>query len=286
MGDLTDLQASQSIKLAGVDPSTGLENYWAFVDQYGSQVAFLKNSSGVEIATQNNGTANQQLLGTLTPDTTTATVALNALNAAITVATAGLTGVGFQILAGTLIGTIIPEFSIDGGTTWFPASFYDNAQSSLLPNVIFSVNNTTKMLTVITLGGTSHVRVRVSAYTSGTANALMRVSHGVNITITPAGATGGAAAYGTVTNTFVTIPNNTATLILAANPSRKYAYISNNSGSGLSIQFGSPTGLTATTGLTVGAKTYYELKGDNLFTGNVYGFSTSGIIISLAEGTP
>lgn len=38
MGDLTDIQAAQSVKIAGADPSTGAESFWAQVNSDGSVV--------------------------------------------------------------------------------------------------------------------------------------------------------------------------------------------------------------------------------------------------------
>jgi hypothetical protein len=94
------------------------------------------------------------------------------------------------------------------------------------------------------------------------------------------------SAFTTVTNSYVSLPNNTATLILASNSTRKYAYISNNSGQTLNIQFGSSTGIGSNTGLIIDSKSFYELKGDNLFTGNLFGYSSGNITISVTEGTP
>jgi len=256
VSDLADVQAAQTVKIAGANPSTGIEDNFAEVDSSGRLSAY-------------------------TPDTTSASTALAALNATVSIATTGLASVGFQILAGTLIGTLTPECSIDGGTTWTTASFYDPVNSTVSNSVVFGSSNTTKILTVLPVGGSSNVRIRVSAYTSGTANAVLRASQ-----VTGAAGAVTAAAFGTVTNNFVSISGNTPTLILAANSNRKYAYISNGSGSVVNIQFGSNTGLSTTTGLIIPAKEKFEIKGDNLFTGNIYAYCAGNITISVTEGTP
>lgn len=103
----------------------------------------------------------------------TATGALGALNAAVTLTTAGLKTVGFQLAAGTLIGTIVPEVSFDGGTTW-NATFFD--QNNKVSSIVFASANTAQAGTLVGEGGSGQVRVRVSAFTSGTANITLRAS--------------------------------------------------------------------------------------------------------------
>jgi hypothetical protein len=97
-------------------------------------------------------------------------------------------------------------------------------------------------------------------------------------------------AFGTVTNASVVLAANTATLLLAANANRRYAYISNPTTKILYIQFGSSTGLSTTQGLVLGEQAgvnvIFEIKGDNLYAGAIYGYSGSAITVSVTEGTP
>lgn len=248
--------------------------------------AQVQDNSGNGITSDNPGTANNQRLHVTTPDTTTATSTFNALNTNVVIATSGLTSVGFQINAGTLAATFTPYVSIDGGTTYTAANFYDSFGGDILSSVTVTNPNVYKIYTVITLGGTSHVKVQVTSYTSGSATALLRASLTSTISITPSGAGGGAAAFNTVATTTPTVPGNTATLIIAANPARKYLMISNPSGSLAYIAFGSTTGLTTSSGIPIVAKSFYELKGDNLYTGAIYAISASSITWFLTEGTP
>lgn len=243
----------------------------------------LRNSSGVEITSVSNGVAGDQLLTIQTPDTTTSTTALGALNASVSITMAGLSSCGFQILAGTLIGTVVPECSLDGGATWVSCSFYNTANSSVTTSLVFGSSNTLQVLSVLPIGGASNVRVRVSAYTSGTANSILRASM-----VTAAAGAVTAAAFGNVVNTYVSLTANTTTQLLTANTNRKYAYISNNSGGTIAIQFGSATGLTsAARGLVIPNSNFYELKGDNLYTGAVFAYTNaSGLVIAVTEGTP
>lgn len=280
MSDLTEQQSAIATKITGAD-AAGAETNYVKADSHGTLQAGLYAATGAAITSANNGNANNQLLHTQTPDTTTTSTALGALNAEVQVAMAGLASVGFQLNAGTLVGTLVPECSIDGGSTWVACTFFDPINSSVTSSLVFGSSNTLKVLSVLPIGGSSHVKIRVSAYTSGTANALMRAS-----LVTGAAGAITAAAFGTVSNTFPTLTPNTATLILAANPNRKYAYIANSTGTACNIQFGSGTGLSTTTGLQIPAKDFHELKGDNLYTGNIYAFASSGISLSVTEGTP
>lgn len=106
----------------------------------------------------------------------TATGALGALNAAVQVTTAGLASVGFQLAAGTLIGTIIPEVSFDGGTTWIATYLSDPATGIKASSVVFGSSNTATAREIVGVDGTGLTRIRVSAYTSGTANITLRAS--------------------------------------------------------------------------------------------------------------
>ncbi len=105
----------------------------------------------------------------------TATGALGALNASVQITLAGHTSVGFQLAAGTLIGTIVAEMSFDGGTTW-NTTYFDETAGNKVSSVVFSSANTALGSTMIGVGGAGLARVRVSAYTSGTANVTIRAS--------------------------------------------------------------------------------------------------------------
>jgi hypothetical protein len=106
----------------------------------------------------------------------TATGALGALNATVSVTTAGLSSIGMQLAAGTLIGTIIPETSFDGGTTW-NATYFDAVNTgNIVSSFVFASSNTATAATIVGAGGSGMTRVRVSAYTSGTANITLRAS--------------------------------------------------------------------------------------------------------------
>lgn len=224
---------------------------------------------------------SNRLIHSQTPDNHSATTTLNALNSTVSLILSGLSSIGFQLNAGTLIGTLQAQASVDGGTNWTNVPFYDPSNSAILPNLIFTSNNPLKIVSIVPIGGSSHVRVIVSSYTSGSATGLLRASE-----VTGAVGAITASAFGVVSNAYINVPSNTVTLLIASNVNRKFVYISNNSGSLINIQFGSSVGLSASTGLMIPSQQFYSIKGDNLFTGNVYGYSASTITVSVTEGTP
>jgi hypothetical protein len=93
----------------------------------------------------------------------------------VTVATAGHSAVGFQLAAGTLAGTLTPEVSFDGGTTWVATSFDDQAGARVATRVLTNPNAAAARSLALP-PGVSHARVRVSSYTSGTANGSLRAT--------------------------------------------------------------------------------------------------------------
>jgi hypothetical protein len=139
--------------------------------------SFINDGFGNKItSSSNNNTTNQQLIHHQTPDTIINSTPLGALNSTISIVTAGINSVSFQIATGTLIGTIIPEVSIDGGINWFQSLFINLTSGLITSNIIFSSNNTLIATGILLCPGTSNVRVRVSSYTSGTANSIMRAT--------------------------------------------------------------------------------------------------------------
>jgi hypothetical protein len=175
MADLTDLQAAQSVKVVGTGLS-GAETNPLAVDSFQSAQVGLYGPTGQPITDSSNGVAGNRLLHVQTPDTTAASATLGALNATISIPMAGLPGAGWQINAGTLIGTLVPESSLDGGTSWAQTYFIDPSTNSASSSFTFTAANTLKLLSVVPLNGASHVRVRVSSYTSGSATSILRAS--------------------------------------------------------------------------------------------------------------
>lgn len=123
------------------------------------------------LLTDNTG----KLLVTFSPSDATGSGTLNALNAAATVTMAGEVGAGFVLAAGTLIGTIVPEISYDN-TNWVTTYFIDPTTGAQASSIVFAANNGLTQKTIYVPDGAGFARVRVSAYTSGTAAATIRAS--------------------------------------------------------------------------------------------------------------
>jgi hypothetical protein len=139
-------------------------------------------------------------------DTIGTAVALNALNATALVAMADHGGAGVHIAAGTLAGTLVPEVSYDGGTAYVASRGFRNPADGTNSATLVLTNPSPAIdRSIIVEGGATNVRVRVSAFTSGTATATLR-----STVVATNGATSGAytpiypADFATPISTFTT----------------------------------------------------------------------------------
>lgn len=130
---------------------------------------------GLSLGRDDNGTERPLRVGTdgsiinNIPDTTSSG-ALGALNATVAIALAGHAGAGCQLDVGTFIGTVIPELSNDNGTTWKQCFWSSPSSGNNVSSFPFAIANTAQTLPFVLSPGTTHARVRVSVYTSGTMN--------------------------------------------------------------------------------------------------------------------
>src|ERR1017187_7190174 len=129
--------------------------------------------------------------------TTTATDAttngsLTALNSTISILAAGTSSASFQVL-GTWVGTIIAEASLDGGTTWTTESMIFDGWTI---GISMSANNFGNIASV----GYSNIRLRMSAYTSGTAIVYLRSTIACGIVAIAAPLPNGGNYIGSITN--------------------------------------------------------------------------------------
>lgn len=112
-------------------------------------------------------------ISALLPDVTGASVTLGALNATAQIVLSGRQSASSIIATGNLVGTVSWEESLDGGATWIATTSYiadgSTFSSFLLSGVSFSLASS-----IAVTGGATHARVRVSAYTSGSATASLR----------------------------------------------------------------------------------------------------------------
>lgn len=236
MADASELQASASTKLAGSN-STGTES------------GFISSASP--------GALGSISLHSFAPDTGTASTALGALNASVQIELSGTQGVAFQLSAGTLIGKIQAQCSVDGGTTWINVGFLDTSNGGVLPSVTYASANTLAIYSIITIDGASHCRVTVSLYTSGTANGLLRASQGQGLKPPSTSLTGFGADFnfGDVVSASTTIKlvRRTTYTEPTANAQRSFASASANDSA-------------AGTGARQLVLTYFDVNGLGPFT--------------------
>ena len=136
------------------------------------------SSGGVNMSPLNlDASGNLKISGSLGgASDTTASGSLGALNAAVQIAMTGQSGVGMQLSAGTLIGTITPQVSYDAGTTWQAAYFRNPITNVTSSSITFAASNGALAETIVDPGGASHARVTVTLYTSGTATCNLRAT--------------------------------------------------------------------------------------------------------------
>lgn len=80
---------------------------------------------------------------------------------------------GFTLAAGTLAATIIPEISFDGKDTWMPWEFEDPQTGLKIAALTVTNPNPATSLTIHPPGGTTHLRLNATAYTSGSSTAIL-----------------------------------------------------------------------------------------------------------------
>jgi hypothetical protein len=176
-------------------------------------------------------------LAVSTPDTAPSSQSITALNGAAQIALAGQAGVGVTV-SGVWTATLTPELSFDGGTTWVATFFKIPNTGQYVATV--SANGP---YAIICTTGASHVRVRASAFTSGTISVLLRGSQVRDLPLLFAGPAGNA------------IPQTTA-LVGGSDGANLRAISTDTSGravlagsSGTNINSAATTTVKATTGI-------------------------------------
>ena len=95
---------------------------------------------------------------------------LNEADEAVTLAVEEQDSFACQITTG-LTGTLVAEVSVDGGTTYAATEFASKAGGATSSSL---VNPSTGAYDILRTAGCTHVRVRCSAYTSGSAVVVLR----------------------------------------------------------------------------------------------------------------
>jgi hypothetical protein len=88
----------------------------------------------------------------------------------VQIALSGFRGVGVTI-TGTWAGTLVTEMSLDAGSTWIAAQFYDPVAKTFSSSTTANITSS-----IVVTGGASHIRIRSSAWTSGTATIALRAT--------------------------------------------------------------------------------------------------------------
>lgn len=164
MADLDNLQAAQTVKVAGASAS-GVESNYQQVDANGSALTTVRDpSSGAGVTTSLVG-AKQSLDVNVTaaaPNSDkTGSGTIGALNATVAVNTQGCAAVSFNI-SGTWSATLTLQATLDG-TTWFTITGQD-AQTGLA-----LTTTTANKVVVAECASFAQVRLIATAYTSGSA---------------------------------------------------------------------------------------------------------------------
>lgn len=86
----------------------------------------------------------------------------------VQIALSGFRGVGVTI-TGTWSGTLVAELSMDGGSSWIAAQFYEPVTKAFSSSTTANITSS-----IVVTGGASHIRIRSSSWTSGTATIALR----------------------------------------------------------------------------------------------------------------
>lgn len=137
------------------------------------------------------------------------TATLNSASGAgstLAVASGDINGIGVQIL-GTFVGTLVFEASMDNGVNWLSISLLPVGTGSQ-PIPTSSVTGTGNWETA---GGVyTNFRVRMSAFTSGSANVVISATPGQRLVRMTTGVSIGGMIDAAIISTFTRMTNNTA----------------------------------------------------------------------------
>jgi hypothetical protein len=157
------------------------------------------NTAAVKAASTAALTTDPALVVAMSPNYTdlSATGALGALNATVVLNAAGASGIGLAAPGGsvTLIGTLVAEASFDGGSSW-AQTFFGNTVTGQKSSSYVSASGVGISFSIMPCSGASVYRVRVSAYTSGTATATLRSSTLLDTSMFYGSPPGGSAPAG------------------------------------------------------------------------------------------
>jgi hypothetical protein len=157
------------------------------------------NTAAIKASSVSAAVTDPALVVAISPNYTdlSATGTLGALNTTVVLNAAGASGIGFAAPGGgvTLIGTLVAEASFDGGSSW-AQTFFGNTITGQKASSYNSTSGTGISFSIMPCSGASVYRVRVSAYTSGTAAGTLRSSTLLDTSMFYGAPPGGAAPAG------------------------------------------------------------------------------------------
>lgn len=144
----------------------------------GTAIGAKNGANMVNLVTDgsNNLDINCQAGCSVAGDQNTGTTALGALNAVITVPLSGERGITFQLQSGgTGLYTVTPQCSYDGGAVYNTNAYIQDPFTGAVSNTAaISSGQGTTDYPVMCPGGASHAQMKVTSYSSGSANWLAR----------------------------------------------------------------------------------------------------------------
>lgn len=202
MADLSEIQSSQSVKIAGATPATGAENNYMDVDTTGRITVKLNDSGGSAItngqttmvnsvpvtiasnqSTLNVGHLDISASGSITAfdAVSTSLVGANSQTFYFGTPTAGsvvsfaITSINTVSVEATLLGVCGPmyiEVSMDGGTLWVRPNVFQPSTQNYINGY------TSNFVAIVNVAGMTNLRVR--GITSWTGNATITVKETIN----------------------------------------------------------------------------------------------------------
>ena len=171
--DAAHVTADPGVQLLAVRKATAVNLSGADGDYEPLQVSagrlWASATIDAAIPAGTNNIGDVDVLTTVNATNATASNALGALNAAVTISGQGSGTIHWEIDTGTLAGTVVAEATLDD-TNWFSVNVIENDGTISSSFTAFGKRG------LFVTGGYSQVRLRVSVYTSGTSNARLEAA--------------------------------------------------------------------------------------------------------------
>ena len=177
-------------------------------DGNGNESVIVNNASGASAVNIQDGGNSITVDGSITvnqPTASTSTGTLNALNAAVTLDVSKYLSASLIVTATSYTATVLPEASSDGGTTWSSIGIVAFNATTISNTLAFSSTSGSFQFNFVGGAGITHVRLRVSVFTGGTATATLTATSFL-------GDTKNISVVGTITNPVAVTESGTWTV--------------------------------------------------------------------------